>query len=244
MLDSAHENNHRSDPIISVIVPVVADRPELGQIRNAVASGTVPSELILVVPTSSQFAPLGGQGENEKVVSSAKGGRGASFVSGIVSAKGEVALLLHSDTLLPEGWDRAIIRALDNRGVVGGAFSRDFDDPSVFFKVVSVVGWLLAHTVHEVWGDRAIFVRTELLRRWTADLDIPLFEDVVLSEHMRSAGRIVFLKERVTTSADAFRRNGKLGHFWRIIRSRAWYSFGGDPQLICSYYYSPPGPRR
>ena len=244
MVDTVHRDTDGRGPVISVIVPVISDRPELWQIRKAVETSTVPSELILVLSTSSRLASFKVHGENEKVVFFAKGGRGPSFVAGIASAKGEIVLLLHSDTVLPEGWDRAIVRALDDKRIVGGAFSRDFDDASVFYKVVSAVGWLLAHTVNEVWGDRAIFVRADLLRRWTDDLDLPLFEDVVLSEHMRSAGRIIFLKERVTTSADAFRRNGRLGHFWRIIRSRAWYSFGGDPERICSYYYSPPGPRR
>ena len=51
-------------------------------------------------------------------------------------------------------------------------------------------------------------------------------------------GEIVVLKEKVITGADNFRKNGMIGHHWRVVRSRLWYALGGDPEDIYEYYYS------
>ena len=88
-----------------------------------------------------------------------------------------------------------------------------------------------------MWGDRAIFIRSHILKDRTQFMNVPLMEDVKLSGFMKKQGNVVMLKEKAITSADTFIKYGLLRNTFRIIKCRLWYALGGDPEKIYSYYY-------
>ena len=165
-------------------------------------------------------------------------GRGGAFVRGAQEVEGDVVLLLHSDTVHPLKWDEAIARALEDGQIVGGAFSLSYDVSSLYLKLLIFMSNAFVRLTGEMWGDRAIFVRTEVLQQCLTLMDVPLLEDVRLSKCMNGCGKAIVLREKVVTSADGFRREGMVRHAWRALKCRLWYALGGDLERMYEYYYS------
>ena len=230
-------SNHQK---ISVVVPVHQKSSKLFEIRKAITDSPRSVELVIVINNKELEDVIKPDNPFEKVVLCEKIGRGYAFIKGIMKSQGDIVLLLHSDTLLPTNWDETIKNALENNRIVGGGFSMFFDSNSLYLKFLVYMSKIRFKLTGEILGDRAIFVRSEILNKCLWVMDVPIFEDVRISKYMRKFGATILLKEKVVTSADSFRKNGLLGHLWRIVKCRLWYMLGVDLKKIYKYYYSKP----
>ena len=111
------------------------------------------------------------------------------------------------------------------------------DNSNLFLEYLMKFSTILFKLTGELWDDRAIFVKTPVLRKCVSVLKVPLFEDIRLSKCMRKQGNIVILKEHIITSSASFQKNGYIIQTLRILVSRLWYAIGGDPKTIYNYYY-------
>lgn len=217
------------------MVPVDRANPSTHRIQNALADRN-GVELIIVLNGEAADLDLLPR-FNERVIVSNRPGRGYALMQGARKARGEAVLFLHSDTQLPDAWEQEVRRILGKPSVAGGGFSLSFDTP---LRSMNAMAWLsdlwLSITGH-VWGDRAMFVRSDVLRECLGSMDVPIFEDVRLSQQMRRRGKVVISPEKVVTSWDAFRRHGVLGHLWIIVKSHYWYLIGWEPERIYERYY-------
>jgi glycosyltransferase involved in cell wall biosynthesis len=174
----------------------------------------------------------------EKIIIKKNIGRGYNFAEGVRNATGDIIVFLHSDTLLPENWDKAIKRALLQDDVIGGAFSLAFDNKSKYMKFSVFLTDLIHLFSGELWGDRALFVRSKLLKNNLAIIEVPIMEDVRLSRWMNKLGKVIVLKETVYTNSSTFFKYGFLRKSLRTLKARIWYALGVDPQKIFNDYYS------
>ncbi len=222
--------------MISVIIP--AANPEyLTRIRQSLSDCSSPIEVIIVVSKDQQGKTFK-KYPFEKIVISEVKGRGYACSRGMRSAKGEIFIFLHDDTILPQNWDKFVLNALTDIKVVGGAFSLAFDRDHKYLKFLIFFSDVFFKLTRELWGDRAIFIRSQILKDNAKFMDVPIMEDVKLSCFMKEKGKVVMLKEKVITSADTFIKYGLLRHTFRIIKCRLWYALGGEPEKIYDYYYS------
>jgi len=219
-------------------MPVHRIGANFDEVRKRVHSATTALELIMVLNDGSLSGSVKPSNPNERVVMCQRRGRGFALERGVAEAKGGIVLLLHGDTLLPVGWDAAILRALEDERAVGGGFHMAFDRSSRFLDFIVLFSDFLDAAGGAMWGDRAMFARAADLRECLPALDVPLFEDVRLSRALRRRGRLVLLDETVVTSAEHFHRNGPVTQSLRIFKARAMYALGGDTQRIYDYYYS------
>jgi hypothetical protein len=85
-------------------------------------------------------------------------------------------------------------------------------------------------------GDQAIFVSRRAFHAIGGYPDIPLMEDIALSRRLKSLGRPVCFRERVTTSGRRWETQG----VWRTIllmwRLRLRYFLGADPRRLAARY--------
>ena len=222
--------------IISVVVPILRITPELSQVRNAIQTATTPIEVLLVVdPAEQETIQLF---PNEKRVTPSERGRGMALAEGIRHSTGESIIFVHTDTLLPKGWDTAIRNALADNKVIGGGFSLDFDKKSEYLHFLTLRHTLRIYLFHELWGDQAIFVRSPFVKQHISKIEaLPIMEDVQLSKLMNKNGKVIILKDTVVTSAATFLKYGLVWNTIRIIKVRLWYEIGGDPKKIYDYYY-------
>jgi len=224
--------------LISVIIPIHSTNHKLPQIRKALSSASVPIQIILVLNNPELIKQIKPKNNNESIVVATRKGRGFAFLEGITKINGTITLLLHSDTIPSRGWDRAIISALENPRVIGGGFSMTYDTTNPYLELGI---WMMDQWFrisHEIYGDRAMFIRTQILKQCLSVLDVPLFEDLRLAQCMHKHGQVVLLKKKVETSAKSFRKLGFLRYIGSFILCRIWYALGGSPFQIYSYYYS------
>ena len=225
-------------PLISVITPIHTTNHKIPQIRKVLSSATTPTQLIVVINNPELSNHISSQSSNELVVVAPRKGRGFAFLQGIANIAGSITMLLHSDTIPPNGWDRAILTAMEDPKTVGGGFSMTYDTPTPYLAVGT---WIINQWIRfsgEIYGDRAMFIRSHILKRCLSVLEVPLFEDVQLAQCMRKYGRVVLLKEKVETSAQNYRKYGLMRYTGKFIVCRAWYALGGSPFQIYNAYYS------
>ena len=222
--------------LISVIVPIHKTSIFFDDIRKTINQASTEIEPIYVIDEKLKDL-IKKPYKNEKIIFIKNVSRGLNFAEGLKKANGEIVVFLHSDTLLPSGWDLNIRNVMRDKKVIGGGFSLQFDKEHFFLKILILFSNLLFHFSRELWGDRAIFVRSKQLKNNISVLSAPIMEDVRLSNWMKKNGNVVLLKSKVTTSSETFIKYGLIRNTIRIIKARIWYLVGYDLQKIFDYYY-------
>jgi GT2 family glycosyltransferase len=145
-------------------------------------------------------------------------------------------LFLHADTLVPDGYADAVLRACGDPAVVGGRFD-------VSLQPSSPLLWLTAELINRrsrltriATGDQAIFVRRDTFERLGGYAPIPLMEDIELSRRLKRAGRIACLRERVVTSARRWQRHGVVRTILLMWTLRLLYFCGAAPERLQHVY--------
>jgi rSAM/selenodomain-associated transferase 2 len=191
---------------ISVIIPALNEQTTIASVLKNIVSLDGIEEVIVVDGGSTDNTPLIAAGY-ARVVHSPQG-RARQMNAGAAAAKGDVLLFLHADTLLPVEAATVIKQCLANPKVIGGRFRVRLDNTGWRFRMV---GWSINmrdRLIKGFTGDQAIFVRHEIFEKLGGYPDIPLMEDLELGRRMCRAGKVVQLKECVTTSARRWKNNG------------------------------------
>jgi glycosyltransferase involved in cell wall biosynthesis len=140
-----------------------------------------------------------------RVVGGARG-RGPQLRLGAAAATGEVVWIVHADARPPDGAVAAIEAALEDPGVVGGAFllhTVDDADPPRFGRLLRVAD-LRSRYTRRPYGDQALFCRRAALERVGGVPPLALFEDLALSTALWREGRLVRLPLEVKVSGRRF----------------------------------------
>lgn len=227
-----------NNSLISVVVPIHKIQKDFSKVRQQLHLAKTPIEIIYVIDEKIGNDILPTTKSNEHIIRINNLGRGYMFREGTSCVKGDIIMFLHSDTLLPKDWDIIIRRAMQDKKVIGGGFSLQFDTDNLYLALALKITTILIKSRRILSGDRAIFLRTEVFQKDTPDLEVPIMEDIRLSYWMKKHGKVILLKESVVTSSEAFVKNGVLRHTWKIIKCMFWYRVGGDLQKIYNYYYS------
>jgi rSAM/selenodomain-associated transferase 2 len=228
-------------PDISIIIPALDEEASIARaIRSCREAG--PCELI-VVDGGSRDRTVGiARGRADAVIAAPRG-RAAQMNAGSAVARGEVLLFLHADTLLPWGSVPAVLGALQNPGVIGGAFRVHLAASAGAGRYVraalGVTGRMIgarACVARAFPGDQAIFARAEAFRAVGGYPEIPLMEDVELSRRIRRAGKTVLLPLRVETSGRRWEAWGPLRTVLFMWRLRIGYLLGRTPSRCAEAY--------
>lgn len=144
--------------------------------------------------------------------------RAAALNTAAPLAKGEVLLCLDADTIVPAGYDRLIAMALADPAVVGGAFEFQLDGHGLALRLVEVINRIRYRIWPYYYGDQGIFVRSEAFRRVGGYAERRLLEADDFCRRLRRLGRLVLLRQYMTTSARRFLAGGTL----RVLARDAW----------------------
>lgn len=175
----------------------------------------------------------------DRVISSPPG-RAQQMNAGAWEARlppSEALLFLHADTRLPADALQWIDAALKQRA--WGRFNVQIDAPSLVFRMIETMMNLRSRFSGIATGDQAMFVRFDAFQSVAGFPNQALMEDIQLSSRLLKLSRPACLKERVTTSARKWQKNG----VWKTIslmwRLRFAYFFGAKPEdLALQYGYS------
>ena len=227
--------------MISVIIPALDEEASIARaIRSCREAG--PGEVIVVDGGSRDRTVEIARARADAVIAAPRG-RAAQMNAGAAVARGEALLFLHADTLLPKGSAPAVLGALQDPAVIGGAFrvhlAASPDAGRYVRATLGITGWMIgarAAVSRSYSGDQAIFVRVEAFRAVGGYPEIPLMEDVELSRRMRRAGKTILLPLRVETSGRRWEEWGPLKTVLFMWRLRVGYLLGRTPSRCAEAY--------
>jgi glycosyltransferase involved in cell wall biosynthesis len=172
-----------------------------------------------------------------QIVRSLAKNRAQRLNDGIAISTGDIILLHHPATLLPERIVLQLIEQTLGSGGQWGAFCHSFD----------FTHWLLHFTswysdnvrVKQkslVYLDHCPFIDRRLLAQIGNVPDLDIFEDTVLSDRLRQFSKPLLAKGQVITSARRFRQRGIYRHAMLNQLLKICYHFNIDPRWLNLLY--------
>ena len=222
-------------PAISVVIPTLNEAGQLPETLRRVQSVPEVGEII-VVDGGSNDGTRDIAREHDCILIESKPSRGRQLRLGAEQATGEIVLLLHADTWVPENAGRIIQETLARPLVVAGGFYKRFRDSGAL-PGSRLRCWLLWALTNRLFGDQAIFVKRTALEAIGGVPDVPLMEEFELCKKLGAHGRIALAKGTVLTSARKFREEGRLQTYWRMICCTLRYWTRTAPKRLEEIYY-------
>ncbi|BAZ79780.1 glycosyl transferase family protein [Sphaerospermopsis kisseleviana NIES-73] len=223
---------------ISIIIPTLN---EANNIKAAITStqSSINVEVIVVDGGSNDGTPTIAQFLGATVISSAPG-RAIQMNTGAAIASGEILLFLHADTRLPQGFDTMIRTALQQPGIIAGAFALRIDAPHWGLRLVEWGVKLRSHFYQLPYGDQAIFLTKIAFAEVGNFPQIPIMEDFELITCLKRISKVQIIDVPVITSP---RRWLKKGIFKTTLLNQIIvlaYLLGVSPERIRKWYNNYP----
>ena len=170
-----------------------------------------------------------------KVMEAAQG-RARQMNAGARATRSEILLFLHADTLLPPETRTEIERVLANPKYVGGRFDVRFEDDRGWAWLISrLMNWR-SRWSGIATGDQAIFVRRAAFDNLGGFADVPLMEDIELTQRLKGMGSMAALRAKVTTSFRRWEQQGALRTILQMWLLRFLYWLGLPPKFLHQFY--------
>ena len=221
---------------ISVIIPVLHEQERINELISRLRGMKEEPFEIIVVDGDPGGTTISNILDQSVVTMIAVQGRGNQLAAGAARATGEIILMVHADTILPDNGLPMVSDAVID-GTDWGAFRLGIDAPAISFRLIERLVDLRCKLFTLPYGDQAIFVTRAALDGGGGIPAIPLMEDVALVRNLfRSGKRFSLLPQRVQTSAQRWQKDGilkrTLGNWWLLLR----YLSGTDPDQLTQEY--------
>ena len=249
---------------LSVVIPVLNERDSLPAaiaalralkgFAESVFSRIVSSKTSISEGVSSQIIVVDGgstdgtaewvRAQPDVTLVNSTRGKGPQLNAGAALATGDALLFLHADCFFSQSALDAMLSALSDAQVAGGAFHLRFAEPRP--RSLRLVAWginLRAWLRVSATGDQGIFVRKQVFDAIGGAPDWPLFEDVELVERIKPAGKFAVLKAPVTVSGRRYIEYGVLRTALLIYFLRLAYWLGVPPQRLKNWFRDARGDR-
>ncbi len=224
---------------LTVIVPALNESSAIAACLEPLQPARRGGHEVLVVDggstddTRERAAPLA-----DRVLEGPRG-RAVQMNHGAHAASGDVLWFLHADTRVPEDAVDLIVDACHGGRRTWGRFDVTLDAPGLAFRVIETGINLRSRFSGIATGDQGIFVSRRLFDAVGGFPELPLMEDVAMSQALRQRGLPVGLGTRLRTSARRWQDNGTWRTVWLMWRLRLAFFLGADPADLHRRYYGP-----
>lgn len=228
---------------ISVVVPLLNEEKILPSFLRHLQALPISEVVCMDGGSSDRTCALlhnwseGSSGLCRRVFSSSPPGRARQMNEGAKRATGAILLFLHADSLLHPGALPAILNALENPSIVGGAFRLEIDSSSRFLEMIAAVVNARSRCFNLPYGDQGYFVRRDVFKKLGGFKNLPLMEDVDFIRRLKKEGRIVLLHEAITTSDRRWVDEGVLYTTLRNLTLLSLYFLGVAPERLAQWYH-------
>jgi rSAM/selenodomain-associated transferase 2 len=220
----------------SVIIPVLNEadiiREALSRLQPLRSQGI---EIVVADGGSTDGSPNLAREFVSSIVRAPKG-RAAQMNAGASVATGGYLLFLHIDTRLPENALLALTKVFESQTAWGRFDVRLSGNRPLLRIVETLMNWR-SRLTGIATGDQAIFVRRDIFERIGGFPEIPLMEDIALSERLKRIASPACLLERVITSSRRWEQNGTVRTILLMWKLRLLYFLGTNPAKLAAAYY-------
>ncbi|HZX35220.1 MAG TPA: TIGR04283 family arsenosugar biosynthesis glycosyltransferase [Thermodesulfobacteriota bacterium] len=222
---------------ISVIIPVLNEEENVSAAICSVLSEPGVEVIISDGGSSDSTVQIAEGFSRVRIVRTSKPSRGLQMDEGALSAKGDVFLFLHADTVLPPNWSEAIKKCLNDKAAIAGAFTFSIASPGISFRLIEFFSSLRCCLFTLPFGDQAIFVGKEAFFNSGGFMGLPLMEDVNIIGRLKTLGKVCILKEIVSASPRRWLKKGRARNTFKNWFVFALYLAGVSPDRLYRYYY-------
>ena len=223
--------------MLSVVIPTLNAGPRFGTVLAALVPGAVTGLVkeVVVVDGGSTDRTLELAGEAGCRIVRTERGRARQLRAGAEAARAEWLLFLHADTVLEEGWARAVERHMAEQPGAAGWFRLRFDDASAFARVWEAGAGFRSAVIGLPYGDQGLLIPRVLYHAVGGYPDVPLMEDVELVSRL-GRSRLIRLGAAATTDASKYRRDGWMARSFRNLMLITAWGMGVKPHRLASLY--------
>ncbi len=228
----SNDDAARSPRDVSIVIPALNEAINIGHaIASAVDAGA--GEIIVVDGGSTdETIAIAKASAASKIVRSLPG-RGTQQNAGAALASRSFILFLHADNRLGVDCLHQITRHPD---LVWGCFEQRIDSPRKIFRTVEWGNHLRVRFRRMAFGDQAIFVLADVFRKAGGFPEIPLMEDVELSQRLRKIARPALLPGPVMISPRRWQTNGVVRQTLTNWSIQCSHAMGTSPQKLAKRY--------
>jgi rSAM/selenodomain-associated transferase 2 len=219
---------------VSVVIPVLNEAEGIARMLMQLRQAGVWQSIVVDGGSDDDTVSLAHL--HADVVLSSPRGRARQMNAGADVAEGEVLLFLHADTDLPREFLQLLTDALSDPRVVGGRFDVRLDAEGWPFRMIETLMNTRSRLTKISTGDQAIFVRREVFQKMGGYPELELMEDIEFSRGLKREGGIACLRERVTTSARRWQRDGITRTIVKMWILRLCHFFGVSTTRLRTHY--------
>ena len=223
-------------PTLSIIIPVLNEGERIATTLDALAPLRALGVEVVVVDGGSRDATVQRARLRADRVIPAPRGRATQMNTGAEKATGDILLFVHSDTRLPSDADHVLRNGLEQSGRAWGRFDIRIDSRDPVLRIVGAMMNWRSRLTGIATGDQAIFVKRDAFQKVGGYPPIALMEDIALSKLLKGISAPLCLRERVTTSARRWEKQGVLSTILLMWRLRLAYYLGADPNELAQLY--------
>lgn len=197
--------------------------------------GAGADEIVLVDGGSSDGSDLLLSSSHFKWLKS-KAGRAIQMNRGAKACRSDILLFLHADTEITRASIDAVRVAMKAPETAGGRFDVQLSGEGALFSFIAFMINLRSRLTGISTGDQCQFVRREMFEQLNGFPEQPLMEDVEFSRRLKRAGRIAYLRDKVTTSSRRWEQHGIFKTILLMWKLRLYYWLGVSPDRLAAIY--------
>ena len=199
---------HRSSPSTTVIIPTYNEEENIGATVRSVFKAATSQVQVIVTDGYSNDNTTNMARRAGAQVMQISGGRAKQLNAGASQARASRIIFLHADTILPQAFDSAVIKVLQDPYNSIGAFRLKINASGFGLRVVERVANWRSNVLKRPYGDQALFVRKEVFEKIGQFPIMPLLEDYEIVRRGSRVGRIAIANDEVKTSARRWKAIG------------------------------------
>ena len=217
---------------ISIVIPMLNEAAGIVATLQAVQPLRVLGHEVIVVDggSSDDSCELARPLADQLLQTAA--GRGHQMNAGAHAASGNVLLFLHADTTLPPGAPELIDQAFSAGNRVWGRFNVHLSGVHPLLRLIErLMNWRSCATGIAT-GDQAMFMTRLAFEQAGRFPDIPLMEDIALSQSLKQLTRPACVRAYAVTSSRRWEGYGIIRTVLLQWLLRLGYFLGVDPALL------------
>lgn len=221
--------------MISIIIPVLNEATALDGLLSTLQPWRDDGHEVIVVDGGSHdnTAAIARQFSDRVVVS--EPGRARQMNAGADLANGDILWFLHADSVIPEQAAMLIEQAL-RQDTFWGRFDIRLSGHHRMLRVIESLMNYRSRVTGIATGDQGIFCHKEEFMRFGGYSNIPLMEDIDLSQRFRSVKRPACVDTPLVTSSRRWEEQGIIRTILKMWRLRLAFYYGADPRRLARQY--------